>query len=127
MAFNAPFAGWRNNGGSGSRSAEGRHRLSELVSALSYALDITEGHPTGHCVRCCWIGVHVGRDALTAERPYRAAMPVSQAFEIMDGDIGAGIDPDCFDALRRAVAALEAAAAPAAARGAARRQDFGRA
>ena len=40
--------------------------LSELVSALSYALDITEGHPTGHCVRCCWIGVHVGRDALTA-------------------------------------------------------------
>mgnify|MGYP000993846165 CR=1 FL=1 len=34
--------------------------LSELVSALSYALDITEGHPTGHCVRCCWIGYHVG-------------------------------------------------------------------
>jgi HD-GYP domain-containing protein (c-di-GMP phosphodiesterase class II) len=34
--------------------------LSELVSALSYALDITEGHPTGHCVRCCWIGFHVG-------------------------------------------------------------------
>lgn len=36
--------------------------LSELVSALSYALDITEGHPTGHCVRCCWIGVHVGAE-----------------------------------------------------------------
>ncbi len=34
--------------------------LSELVSALSYALDITEGHPTGHCVRCCWIGYHIG-------------------------------------------------------------------
>ena len=34
---------------------------SELVSALSYALDISEGHPTGHCVRACWIGSHIGR------------------------------------------------------------------
>ena len=34
--------------------------LSELVSALSYALDISEGHPTGHGVRCCWIGFHIG-------------------------------------------------------------------
>jgi putative nucleotidyltransferase with HDIG domain len=41
--------------------------LSELVSALSYALDISEGHPTGHCVRACWIGYHIGREAgLTA-------------------------------------------------------------
>jgi hypothetical protein len=37
--------------------------LSELVSALSYALDISEGHPTGHCVRSCWIGFHIGREA----------------------------------------------------------------
>jgi putative nucleotidyltransferase with HDIG domain len=36
--------------------------LSELVSALSYALDISEGHPTGHCVRCCWLGTHIGRE-----------------------------------------------------------------
>lgn len=36
-------------------------RLSELISALSHALDITEGQPEGHCVRCCWIGMHVGR------------------------------------------------------------------
>src|SRR5688572_5743244 len=35
-------------------------RLSELVSALSHALDMTEGQPAGHCVRCCWIGVHIG-------------------------------------------------------------------
>ena len=35
--------------------------LSELISALSHALDITEGQPEGHCVRCCWIGMHVGR------------------------------------------------------------------
>jgi len=38
-------------------------KLSELIGALSYALDITEGQPAGHCVRCCWIGMHVGRAA----------------------------------------------------------------
>lgn len=37
-------------------------RLSELIGALSHALDITEGQPEGHCVRCCWIGMHVGRE-----------------------------------------------------------------
>ena len=36
-------------------------RLSELLGALSYALDITEGQPAGHCIRCCWIGMHIGR------------------------------------------------------------------
>jgi len=38
-------------------------RLSELMSAFSYALDITEGQPEGHCMRACWIGVHIGREA----------------------------------------------------------------
>ena len=38
-------------------------KLSELIGALSYALDITEGQPAGHCVRACWIGMHIGRDA----------------------------------------------------------------
>lgn len=36
-------------------------RLAELLSALSYALDMVEGRPAGHCVRCCWIGIHVAR------------------------------------------------------------------
>lgn len=36
-------------------------KLSELLGSLSYALDITEGQPEGHCVRCCWIGMHIGR------------------------------------------------------------------
>ncbi|NEU13107.1 HD domain-containing protein [Methylobacterium sp. BTF04] len=36
-------------------------RLSELLGALSHALDLTEGQPAGHCVRSCWIGIHVGR------------------------------------------------------------------
>ena len=37
-------------------------KLSELIAALSQALDITEGQPEGHCIRCCWIGMHVGRE-----------------------------------------------------------------
>lgn len=35
--------------------------LAEVLGAFSYALDITEGQPEGHCVRACWIGSHVGR------------------------------------------------------------------
>ncbi len=46
-------------------------RLAELIGALSHALDMTEGQPPGHCVRCCWIGIHVGR-ALGLDR---RAMP----------------------------------------------------
>ena len=36
-------------------------RLAEVVSALSYALDLTDGQPAGHSVRCCWIGMHLGQ------------------------------------------------------------------
>lgn len=36
-------------------------KLSELLSSLSHALDITEGQPEGHCIRCCWIGMHIGQ------------------------------------------------------------------
>lgn len=38
-----------------------RIMLAELLSALSTALDMTEGQPIGHCVRSCWIGVNLGR------------------------------------------------------------------
>lgn len=34
--------------------------LSEVIAALSYALDMTEGQPAGHSIRCCWIGMHIG-------------------------------------------------------------------
>jgi putative nucleotidyltransferase with HDIG domain len=36
-------------------------RLAEIVSALSHALDMTDGQPAGHSLRCCWIGMHIGR------------------------------------------------------------------
>jgi hypothetical protein len=36
-------------------------QLSEILGALSHALDLTEGQPVGHCVRATWIGFHIGR------------------------------------------------------------------
>ena len=35
-------------------------RLSEVLSALSHALDITEGQPPGHAERTCLIGMRLG-------------------------------------------------------------------
>ena len=42
-------------------------------------------------------------DALTADRPYRAAMPTEKALEIMAGEVGKALDPDCFAALSQAL------------------------
>jgi HD-GYP domain-containing protein (c-di-GMP phosphodiesterase class II) len=42
-------------------------RLSEILSALGHAVDLTEGQPEGHGVRCCWIGTAIGRDVGLAE------------------------------------------------------------
>jgi putative nucleotidyltransferase with HDIG domain len=36
-------------------------RLSDIISALSYALDLTEGQPMGHSVRACMIGMRVAQ------------------------------------------------------------------
>ncbi|WP_372425219.1 HD-GYP domain-containing protein [Salinarimonas chemoclinalis] len=43
-------------------------------------------------------------DALTADRPYRAGMPVAKAFEILHADTGSALDGDCVGALARAIA-----------------------
>ena len=42
-------------------------------------------------------------DALTADRPYRAAMPLDQAMAIIEADVGTAIDPDCYEALKTVV------------------------
>ncbi len=42
-------------------------------------------------------------DALTADRPYRAAMSVEKALDIMAGEVGTAIDPQCFHALQMAL------------------------
>jgi putative nucleotidyltransferase with HDIG domain len=44
-------------------------RLSEVLSGLSYALDLTEGHPRGHSARSCLIGMRIARELrLSPER-----------------------------------------------------------
>jgi putative nucleotidyltransferase with HDIG domain len=40
----------------------GSIRVSELLSALSYALDLTEGRPMGHSVRACIIGMRIAQE-----------------------------------------------------------------
>jgi len=43
-------------------------RLSSILSALSYTLDLTEGHPQGHASRTCLIGMRIARELkLSAE------------------------------------------------------------
>ncbi len=44
-------------------------------------------------------------DALTADRPYRAALPVEEALAIMEREVGTAIDARCFEALKAVVAA----------------------
>lgn len=34
-------------------------RVSQIISSLSYALDLTEGRPMGHSVRSCLIGMRL--------------------------------------------------------------------
>lgn len=89
--------------------------LAEIAAAHHERLD-GRGYPRG--LKADEIGLETRIvttadifDALTAERPYRAAMPVSRAFSIMDADIGTAIDGTCLDALKRAMSAAEAAAA----------------
>ena len=43
-------------------------------------------------------------DALTADRPYRMAMPVDRALAIMESEAGSAIDADCLAVLRELVA-----------------------
>src|SRR5579863_1378601 len=37
-------------------------RISQILSALSYALDLTEGRPMGHSVRSCMIGMRLAAE-----------------------------------------------------------------
>jgi HD-GYP domain-containing protein (c-di-GMP phosphodiesterase class II) len=42
-------------------------------------------------------------DALTADRPYRAAMPVERALAVMAEEVGGALDPEGFEALKAIV------------------------
>ncbi|HZT75735.1 MAG TPA: HD domain-containing phosphohydrolase [Vicinamibacterales bacterium] len=43
-------------------------RLSSILSGLSYALDLTEGHPQGHASRSCLIGMRIARELGLTDR-----------------------------------------------------------
>ena len=43
-------------------------------------------------------------DALTADRPYRAAMPIAEALAVMAGEVGKAIDAECYAALMEVIA-----------------------
>jgi putative nucleotidyltransferase with HDIG domain len=49
--------------GNGSGQAGGGEiRMSEVIAALSYALDLTEGQPEGHSARSCLLGMKIARE-----------------------------------------------------------------
>ncbi len=37
-------------------------RVSQVISSLSFALDLTEGQPMGHSIRSCVIGMHIAQE-----------------------------------------------------------------
>jgi HD-GYP domain-containing protein (c-di-GMP phosphodiesterase class II) len=49
------------DGGAAGPAAADGPRLGEVLGALSRALDLAEGLPSGHALRSCWIGQQVGR------------------------------------------------------------------
>jgi HD-GYP domain-containing protein (c-di-GMP phosphodiesterase class II) len=53
------------------QSEDSSIRLSSILSALSYALDLTEGQPMGHSVRTCMIGMRIA-EQLGLSVPERA-------------------------------------------------------
>jgi hypothetical protein len=54
-------------------AVQGRISLSEVLSALSCALDLTEGAPAGHSMRSCLIGMRIA-EAIGLEADQRSAL-----------------------------------------------------
>jgi putative nucleotidyltransferase with HDIG domain len=58
---NTELHGLRNENDSQLGTSDERVALSEIVSALSFALDLTEDAVPGHAVRSCLLGMRIGR------------------------------------------------------------------
>ena len=56
----------------------GQVRLSAVIGAIAYALDVTEGEPAGHAIRACKIGMRLAQvlelDAATRSQLYYALL-----------------------------------------------------
>ena len=86
--------------------------LAAIAGAHHERLD-GKGHPRGLKADAIALETRITTaadifDALTAERPYRAALPVSQAVAMMSEMVGTQIDEKCFDALRQAIGRVDA-------------------
>ena len=60
-------------GGPVAPAPAGSVRLAEVLGALSHALDLTEGQPKGHTLRCCRIAILVGREMGLGDEELRVA------------------------------------------------------
>jgi len=92
--------------------------LSRVAGAHHERLD-GNGYPRGLDARHLRIETRIITvadifDALTADRPYRAAMPVARALALIEGDVGTALDGACVEALKAALDAGELRVAPGA-------------
>ena len=93
--------------------AEGSRRILSRIATFGNIADIGgshherldgKGYPNGLEGNAITLPVRIVTtadvcDALTASRPYRAALPPSKALAIMREDVGRAFDPSCFAAL----------------------------
>jgi HD-GYP domain-containing protein (c-di-GMP phosphodiesterase class II) len=103
------------------RHAELSERILSRISAFSDLAVIAGGHherpdgkgyPRGLTARQIPLETRIIStadvfDALTAERPYRGALPISQALSILAVGLGTATHPDTFAALARAMGRVD--------------------
>src|ERR671917_295200 len=80
----------------GSRDAED-FRFSEVISALSFALDLVEGQPEGHTVRSCLMGMRIA-DRLGLDEEGRSALFYALLFKDAGCSSNASKMSNLFDA-----------------------------
>ena len=77
--------------------------LAEILAAFSYALDLTEGQPEGHSIRCGWIETmlahRIGLAGPALWGVFYAATAADRALAIIGEEVGKAVDPDCYRAL----------------------------
>lgn len=79
--------------------------LARVSAAHRERLD-GKGHPNATSGDAIALGTRITTtahifDAMSADRPYRPAMPVHRTLDIMSHEVGSALDPLCFDALQR--------------------------
>jgi len=86
-------------------------KLSQVLSAMSAALDLTEGQPVGHAARSCVIGMHIGEELrLDPDERSRELRARVAALEPAEHLLGA--DEDALDRVSEAFARIVDAKSP---------------